>query len=225
MATTNMRRVQKPVSVTQKTYRRLERAIAQNHFVPGQVLIIGNLADELGVSRTPVREALLMLEKIGLVEMAHGRVTVSQISLGDLDDVFEFREALESFCLERLAARGEPRQLIALRAVVSPSRETDAAADAEAAAADLRFHRTLVALSGNARMLAAWDQLATQLQRFWEAGRANLDRIHDDIEECLAIVGALEAGDATTAAVLLRSHLRQTKQSLAVWQRMQRATT
>lgn len=221
---TNMRRVQKPVSVTQKTYRRLERAIAQNHLVPGQVLIIGNLADELGVSRTPVREALLMLEKVGLVEKAHGRVTVSQISLGDLDDVFEFREALESYCLERLAARGEPRQLTALRDVVAPYRSTDATANAEAAVADLRFHRTLVALSGNARMLAAWDQLATQFQRFWEAGRANLDRINDDLEECLAIVDALEAGDATAAAVLLRTHLRQTKQSLAVWQRMQRST-
>jgi GntR family transcriptional regulator, rspAB operon transcriptional repressor len=218
-----LRRVQKTTSVTQKTYRSLERAIAQNRLVPGQVLVIGDLADELGVSRTPVREALLMLEKAGLVEMAHGRVTVAELSLGYLDEVFEFREAIESFCLEKVAQRAIEPELRALRDTVAGHRGTSgvAAADAEAAAADLRFHRSIVQLAGNERLLAAWDHLATHLQRFWQDGHANLDRVSSDIDQCLAIVDAVEAGDVLAASRVLKEHLRQTKASLAVWQRVQ----
>jgi GntR family transcriptional regulator, rspAB operon transcriptional repressor len=216
-----LRRVQKTTSVTQKTYRSLERAIAQKRLVPGQVLVIGDLADELGVSRTPVREALLMLEKAGLVEMAHGRVTVAALSLGDLDEVFEFREAIESFCLEKVAQRAAGPELGALRATVAEYRGTSGVADAEAAAADLRFHRSIVQLAGNDRLLAAWDHLATHLQRFWQDGHANLDRVSSDIGQCLAIVDALEAGDLTAASRVLKEHLQQTKASLAVWQRVQ----
>jgi GntR family transcriptional regulator, rspAB operon transcriptional repressor len=215
-----LRRVHKTTSVTQKTYRSLERAIAQNRLVPGQALVIGDLAEELGVSRTPVREALLMLEKAGLVENANGRMSVAGLSQVDLDEVFEFREAIELFCLEKVAVRVDKARLAGLREALAAHHDPD---DAEAAAAaDLRFHRSLVVLAGNGRMLAAWDQTATHLQRFWQEGKANLERVKGDIEECVAILGALDRNDVGDASRLLKDHLAQTKASLSTWQREQR---
>lgn len=213
-----LRRVHKTTSVTQRTYRNLERAIAQNRLSPGQALVIADLAEELGVSRTPVREALLMLEKAGLVEVANGRMTVAGLSTVDLDEVFEFREAIELFCIDKLTERADKQRLRSLRAMLAEHVEQDGPVDAEAAAAaDLRFHRAVVALADNERLLSAWDQMATHLQRFWLEGKANLGRVKNDVAECVAIVDALEAGDAAAAASVLRDHLRQTKAALSAW--------
>jgi DNA-binding GntR family transcriptional regulator len=218
----SLRRVTKNTTVTQKAYRTLERAIAQNRLTPGQVLVIGDLADELGVSRTPVREALLMLEKAGLVETHNGRMTVSGLSLSDLDEVFEVRQAIEIFCLDKLASRPDRARLSALRRILAPHVGPVTIDPDSAAAADLEFHRKLVSFADNGRLLASWDQMATHLQRFWQDGRANLGRIQSDLAECLALVDAVETGRAEEAATLLRQHLDHTKQALAAWQRQQR---
>lgn len=218
-----LRRIHKTTSVTQKTYRSLERAISQNRLSPGQVLVIAELADELGVSRTPVREALLMLEKAGLVDSESGRIVVAGLSQDDLDEVFEVREAIELFCIDKAAEQGNRTRIEALRFHIAAHLDTEGAEGAEAAAAaDLRFHRELVSLADNQRLLGAWDQMATHLQRFWQDGEANLGRIRNDIQECMDIGEALLVGDATTAATILKSHLRHTKEALSAWQRDQR---
>ena len=214
----SLRRVRKTTSVTQRTYRSLESAITQNRLEPGQTLVIADLAEELGVSRTPVREALLMLQKAGLVEASRGRMSVAGLSTADLDEVFEFREAIELFCIEKVAERVDKKRVATLRELLATYVGASGAIDAEAAAAaDLRFHRAVVGLAGNERLLGAWDQVAIHLQRFWQDGRANLSRVQRDAEECLAIVDALEEGDAVTAGRVLREHLRHTKAALAAW--------
>jgi DNA-binding GntR family transcriptional regulator len=218
-----LRRIQKTTSVTQKTYRSLEQAIATNRLPPGQSLVIADLADELGVSRTPVREALLMLEKAGLVENQNGRLVVAGLSLDDLDEVFEFREAIERFCIDKAAEQGDHRRIRALRAGIATHLDAEGFEGVAAAAqADLRFHRDLVALANNERLLGAWDQMATHLQRFWQDGRANVSRIRGDIQECIDIAEALLAGDAPHALQVLKDHLRHTKEALSEWQRDQR---
>jgi DNA-binding GntR family transcriptional regulator len=218
-----LRRIHKTTSVTQKTYRSLERAIAQNRLTPGQALVIADLADELGVSRTPVREALLMLEKAGLVETINGRLLVAGLSQDDLDEVFEVREAIELFCIDKAAERGDLVRLQALRNGIAAHLDATANDDGEAAAqADLRFHRELVQLSDNERLLNAWDQMATHLQRFWQDGRANVSRIRGELQECIDIGDALLAGDAAAASRALKAHLRNTKAALSAWQRERR---
>lgn len=218
-----LRRIQKTTSVTQKTYRSLERAIAQNRFAPGQALVIADLAEELGVSRTPVREALLMLEKAGLVETVNGRLVVAGLSLHDLNEVFEVREAIELFCIDKAAEHADRTRLQALRdGIATHSTAVDPDRGEAAAQADLRFHRELVMLADNERLLGAWDQMATHLQRFWQDGRANIDRIRQEIQECIDISDALLAGDSVAAARALKAHLRHTKEALSVWQRERR---
>lgn len=216
-----MRKIQKSKSATQKTYRQLERAISQNDLVPGQLLVITELAANLGVSRTPVREALLMLEKAGLVEADNGRMIVAGLSLADLEEVFEFRQAIELFALDKVIEHCTDKQLQMLKVTLEPFYRIKADIDTEAAAkADLAFHRTLVMHADNRRMLASWDQMALQLQRFWQDGRNNVERVARDINECWQIAHLIEAREGGAAAVLLREHLQQAKLSLTSWRNL-----
>jgi DNA-binding GntR family transcriptional regulator len=214
------RRVHKTQSITQKTFRQIEKAIAQNRLEPGQLLVISELAEELGVSRTPVREALLILEKSGLVQVENGRMVVAGLSLSDLDEVFEFRQAIELFSIEKVVEYASEEQLQALRDILEPFKNnTGELQPKDMAATDLKFHRSLVQFTNNTRMLSAWDQMATQLQRFWDDGLANIGRVKSDIAECLAITKAVEERNGVLASELLKEHLLQTKLSLAAWQK------
>lgn len=217
-----IRKIQKNKSTTQKTYHQLERAISRNDLIPGQLLVITELAADLGVSRTPVREALLMLEKAGLVEVSNGRMIVAGLSLADLEEVFEFRQAIELFALGKVIEQCTDSQLRTFKATLEPFKDA-VDIDVEAAAqADLAFHRILVLHANNARMLASWDQMAMQLQRFWQDGRNNIERVNRDIEECLTMARFIEARDSSSAASLLREHLQQTKLSLTHWRNLQK---
>lgn len=218
-----MKSIYKTRSLTEKTYRHIERAILRRELEPGEPLVINDLAGRLGVSRTPVKEALLLLERSGLVQSHEGRMRVAKLSLGDLEEVFEVREAIELYALGKIADAGEvSTQLANLYDSLKMQRNPTGPDGARAASElDLKFHRAIVAAAGNSRLLAAWDQTATELQRFWSDGVGNLSRIAADVDECIGIVDAIRGFDAEAAAELLLVHLHQTKLALASWQRGQ----
>ena len=219
-----MRRIYKTRSVSEKTYRRLEAAILRRELEPGVPLVINELAAELGVSRTPVKEALLLLERAGLVANDDGRITVARLSLTDLEEVFEVREAVERFALTKVAKTGLGPPLEAIYDALAAHRQPVGEDEARTASElDLRFHRGLVLATGNARLLDIWDKGATELRRFWNDGFGSLSRISTDIDECLGVLDALRIGDEAGASEVLIRHLVQTKQALAAWQREQGA--
>lgn len=217
-----MRRITKPRSVTEKTLRKLREAIISSQLMPGQALVIESLAKRLGVSRTPVREAILMLEKEGLVEVAPGHgAFVSGLSLADLVDLFELRCAIERHCLW-LVSRMEDRSKLysTLRLGLEAHLKNGGPDDVgRAAEADLSFHRSLVAHTKSQILLNNWDRLASQLRRFWVDGRSDPRRIRVDIESCLAILAALEESKESRALDLLQRHLDDTKAAMMNWHR------
>lgn len=219
--------IYKTRSLTEKTYRRIERAILRHELEPGEPLVINELAGRLGVSRTPVKEALLLLERSGLVEAEEGRMHVANLSLDDLEEVFEVRASIELYAIGKIAHAGEVTRQLAnvydsLQAYRSPAGTEDAQRASEL---DLKFHRALVASAGNRRMLTIWDQMATELQRFWSDGVGNLSRIASDVDECVSIVDAIRNHDADAASALLVRHLDQTKRALMSWRDQQHART
>lgn len=215
-----MKSIYKTRSLTEKTYRRLERAILRRELEPGEPLVINELAGKLGVSRTPVKEALLLLERSGLVENEDGRMHVTNLSLGDLEEVFEVRQAIELYAIGKIAGAGEVnRHLSSLYEALLEHQKPQDPHDAQRASElDLKFHRALVASARNSRMLGIWDQSATELQRFWNDGVGNLSRIASDVHECIGIFNAIRDRDEAAAAEILVRHLDQTKRSLASWQ-------
>ena len=96
----SLTKVRKTQTVTSRVYKRLSRAILQNELLPGEHLVAEALAERFGVSRTPVREALQILEHEGLVETVGSSGTfVTGLELSDLLRIFEFREAIELHAL------------------------------------------------------------------------------------------------------------------------------
>jgi DNA-binding GntR family transcriptional regulator len=153
-------------SLVDKAYRAIKQRILDNSFPPGHQALEQEVAADLDMSRTPVREALIRLEKEGLVELVPRRgMRVVPLSPADVKDIYEVLTCLEAMAADLLARRGvEPKELEPMERAVRQMDRSLEADDLEAwAAADEEFHRTLLELCGNRRLadmaFAVWEQV------------------------------------------------------------------
>jgi DNA-binding GntR family transcriptional regulator len=177
---------------------------------------VARLAEQFGVSRTPVREALLLLERQGVVRFERNRgVRILETSAHDLQEVFTLRLLLEVPATYRACGLLTDEDLDALgHELEAMDRLADAGEEGPFMAHDTRFHEIVLAAAGNRRLTALIGQLR-DLVRFRGAstvGRSrDLRAIHG---EHLAIMAALRARDPVTAAECMRSHLLNTARLL-----------
>ena len=196
-------------SLVTKAYREIRQRILDNVYPAGHRALEQEYADELGLSRTPVREALLKLASEGLVEVMprHG-TRVLPVSPDDMREIYEMLAALEPMAAELVARKKLPAA--DLKPLVDASRDMTSALRADDldawAEADERYHRLLIALAGN-------RLLADAVQGLWDrAHRARMVTLRlrpkpvNSTAEHSAIVDAIRAGDAATAARLYRGH-------------------
>ncbi len=196
-------------SFTARAYETLRRRILDNEWQAGHLALEQEIAVELGMSRTPVREALIRLEKEGLVEVRprHG-MRVLGISARDLEEIYEILTCLESMAAELVARRGlEQSQVAALAATVTHMDEALARDDLDGwAQADEAFHRLLVEFSGNRRLRdmvgGCWDQ-AHRARMLTLRLRPKPLRSNDDHR---ATVDAIIRGDPGAAREIHRRH-------------------
>ncbi|GGK20764.1 GntR family transcriptional regulator [Deinococcus malanensis] len=188
----------------------LRQAILTGDLTPGTRLSVPELARQLQVSRSPVREAVLLLVGEGLaVEHSRRGVEVAQLSLADLLELYELRAATDSLAAALAAERMTTTDLAALRGVM----------DAQGAAAlrdprqfrtlDRRFHQIIVQTSGNARLVRHAELLSREmcLADHWRLDtEAHLKLSH---EEHRTIERALRQRDAHGAEQAMRAHLRR----------------
>ena len=143
--------------LTERAYHEIKQRIMGNIYPPGVRVLEQDLAAQLGMSRTPVREALIRLEKEGLVEIAPRRgMRVIPVAPDDMREIYEVLTCLESRAAERLAERQPSREELAplIEAVERMDQALDWG-DLEAwAEADELFHRLLLEMSGNKRLAA-----------------------------------------------------------------------
>ncbi len=196
-------------SLVESAYQTLRRRILDNQWPPGARALEQELALELGMSRTPVREALIRLSNEGLVEVVprHG-VRVLPMSAADMDEIYRIIGSLEATAAEIIAER-KPSSA-ELKPLEDASRAMDAALktdDLDAwAAADENFHRTLVELAGN-RLLAGivfnfWDRVH-RARIFTQRLRAKPTH---STREHLELVRALKRGDKQAAREVHLAH-------------------
>jgi DNA-binding GntR family transcriptional regulator len=198
----------------------LER-ILRRELQPGERLVETRIAQELGTSQAPVREALRDLELLRLVESEPFRgARVREVRDEDLLAVFPVRAALEE-----LAAREAARR--AGGSVETLERELDAMARAAARgdwrtqiAHDLEFHRCIVELAGNESLLQCWLVLRVEAATAFAVYWTYFDQM-ELVEFHRPILEAIHAGDARRAAAEARKHVRRTEQ---VVRRRTRAT-
>ena len=166
-------------------------AIGDGRLEPGALHSVAQLAEQLGVSRTPVREALLMLEREGRVRFERNKgVRVLETTAADVAEVFELRLLLEVPAAAKACGVVE---LEALRTAID---------DGE------RFHELIVVAAGNRRLAAIVAGLREAL------GGPIARDAQEAAAEHRAILAALEAGDADRAAAAMRYHLRRTAELL-----------
>ncbi len=183
-------------------YRRLRDAIVDYTFEPGEQLKDGELAEWLGVSRTPIREALLRLGASGLVVAKPGRsTTVAEIDAGKARDARDILAAMHALAARQAAGRLTEDELESMREANRRFAEAVDARDAEAAtAADDELHRIPVRASRNQAIAAVIDQYEplvkrVERRRFAEGGNLSAQS-HDRLIELLA------AGDSEEASAL-----------------------
>ncbi|MEL0626361.1 GntR family transcriptional regulator [Salinibacterium amurskyense] len=199
----------------------LRSAIVSGALEPGQVLVERKIAEQLGVSKTPVREALIVLERSGLLDVQARRISVRRLGFTDIRHIYEERVLLEPWAIMDAARSG--REFTVAGQALADARVFAAANDnAATALANRRFHRGMYANSENEFIVNSLDRLQdlTALAVagvLWE----NWPRREIEASEHEAIYAAASTGDATTAARLMEEHIgasieRVTKRELGL---------
>jgi DNA-binding GntR family transcriptional regulator len=204
-------------------YAAIRRRILDNVYPPGHRALESALADELGISRTPVREALIRLANEGLVEVVprHG-MRVLPVSPADMSEIYTVLTALESAAAEILAAR-RPTDA-ELQPLVDATRDMTRALkqdDLDAwAAADERFHQGLVELAGNRTLADAIGRLADRSHRARMFTLRLRPKPVNSTHEHMAMLERIRAGDAAGAVDVNRAHRqRATRELVAIFER------
>lgn len=192
-------------------YERIRKKILDSELAPGSQILEQELAVMLGVSRTPVREAVIRLQNEGLLEIVprHG-VRIVPIAVSDMREIYDVLISLEPRAAELLAARGaSPKELRKLEASCERMADTLARGEMEKwALADEEFHLDIVQLSNNRRLvdivLNCWDQV--HRARYFTLRLRQHPQPSKSIEEHYEIIDAIRRGDASAARRLYRRH-------------------
>jgi len=201
--------------------KELERMILAGDVPAGSKLNEAAIADRLGVSRGPVREAFRALEASGLVRLEKNRgVFVRQIPVDEADEIYELRAVLDEFVGRRLAQTATPERVRELRARVGRMEKAAARGDVDGyLAATLDFHDRLVELAGNAKLLVTYRRLVNELHLFRHATLAQGGALPASTREHREIVDRIAAGAPAAAGRALYDHV------MASRERMHRART
>ena len=207
------------MSASERVLERIGQSILTGEFAPGSRLTETDLAQRFGVSRAPLREALLRLEERQLIErVPFSGMRVAPLGPRTIDELYEIREVLEGLACRRAAEIITPEQVDQLRAILSQR----ASVLRESRGTDVRrqptihdFHKMIAAISGNRaleRLLNGeiWNYLRAQYRRF---ARSH-ERVDVGHAEHMRIVEALEARDGDLAELLMRRHVVASRREL-----------
>ncbi|MGE5558531.1 MAG: GntR family transcriptional regulator [Bacillota bacterium] len=196
-------------------FESIRDAILSGNLPPGERLMEIQLADEMGVSRTPVREALRKLELDGLVVVAPRKgAYVAGISSKDITEVFEIRGALEGLAAELAVERITEEELDQLEKILYQVASCVDSNNLEGMIdADTHFHEMLYLASRNARLSQIVHNLREQIQRFRKFSLSSPGRMREALEEHKAIVDAIAQRNANLACQLAKEHIENAESS------------
>jgi len=176
---------------------------------PGEAISEAEIALSHGLSRTPVREAILKLADEGLVDIfPQSGIFVSRIPLAALPEAIIIRKALEETTAGMAAERATASQIMNLKAILQRQREADAASDREGFhQADEAFHAAIAEIAGHPGIWRLILQVKVHVDRYRRLTLPVTGRMTQVIAEHEPILGAIEAHDAATARIAMEKHL------------------
>lgn len=212
--------------LTDQAYERLKRAILGLSLAPGEPLVETAIAQQLGVSKTPVRDALRKLEKEGLVVFyPYKGFYVAAISREDICEVYQLRGLLEGFAARVAAQSMSPEDLAALEQLL---RQAEAALERseESHCRELgrQFHKALVRAVRNKRLEAILDNLSDHEERFYNLLFGIPGRLRRSVAEHWEIFRAIEEHDGYKAEAAVHAHVNSFLRDFLADENVQRLT-
>ncbi len=199
-----------PAQLERRVYEQLRDEILSGSLSPGSQLVEARIAADVGVSKTPVREALIRLQRDGLVEIAPYRgARVIEPAEGDIREILELRMLLECHLVRELARRRPTAVLDRLEKTITEGRRALKAGNERRVRKSLtEFSDVLVQASGNRRLAKALDDLRTLLLLIGNTSLRRPGREERSLTEHERIVAAIRAGDAEGAVAATEAHIR-----------------
>ena len=206
----------KATSYTEQAREVIKHLIFNGTYEPGDKLKEAELSRTLGISRSPVRQAIQSLANDGLVRLVPQRgAFVSSFDLEEIKEIYEVREALEVTAARLAAVRADPARLDKLKGVLEETRATLERGELVAYPLDLDFHQEISSLTRNRKLAGAISEINTQLQLARLKSASKPGRAREAYEEHITIFEAIEEQAPEKAAEAMRTHLENSLQSMA----------
>lgn len=205
-----------PTALYQEVAERLRQRIFAHELTPGTWIDEQKLAEQYGISRTPLREALKVLASEGLVDLKPRRgCYVTEISRQDLDDIFPLMALLEGRCAADAANRAKPIEIRELKKIHESLENTAREGRIDAFfEANQAFHKRIQELANNRWLLSVIQDLRKVLKLSRLHSLSLEGRLQQSLDEHRAIMAAFEAGDAVKAEQLMHDHLLSGREAL-----------
>ncbi len=203
-------REHKSISIADQIFEQLERDILSGKYPRGELLTELRLSEELGVSRTPIREAIRRLEQENILEEAGRGVTVVGISKQDMLDMYEIRIRIEGLAAEWAAARIGDEELNQIRETLELQRyytEKGGSHSDQIKNLDSQFHELVYRACGSRALTDTLLSLHKKMTKFRMASVSKQSRALQSVEEHEAILAALSARDAEAAGEAMTAHV------------------
>ena len=190
-------------------FKTLRKAILRGELKPGERLMEIQLANKLGVSRTPIREAIRKLELEGLVLMIPRKgAEVAQITEKNMQDVLEVRKALEELSVQLACERITPEQVEEMKMAAEDFRKVLKSGDVtKIAEADVKFHDIIFAATNNQRLITLLNNLREQMYRFRVEYLKQKECYPQLLEEHDKLIALISGGEVEEACELMGCHI------------------
>ena len=204
-------------SLTSAVQQALERMITLGELGPGDKLNEAALAERLGVSRGPVREAFRVLEEAGLLTLKKNRgVYVRQIPLQEALEIYELRAMMEAHVGALLAESASEEQLTSLQVMIDSMEQAVQARDSALYyRLNVEFHETMVSFAGNRKLYLLYRRLTRELALFRRRNLAVQGLLTGSIQEHREVLAAIRSRNKKLAADTLRRHVQQSRERTA----------
>jgi DNA-binding GntR family transcriptional regulator len=197
-----------------QVYARLVEAIATNRLAEGTKIQEDELVMQLGVSKTPIREALRRLEAEGfIVADSYRTPEVRRLMRGDVVELYDLREYLERLAICRVAGHPDATLMDALEALQAQTEDKFSQGRTivieESVAYNQRFHSMVLEASSNVRLRRMYDLISVDVRRLAYRSIRGAGKQRTALEEHRAILEAVKEGDADLAESLITRHIRR----------------
>lgn len=200
--------------LTQAVVERIKGAIESGTLRAGSAIGQQELADQLGVSRQPIRQALPLLIAEGWIQsLPNRRLLVRELETTEIDEIFAVRRLLEPVALAASIAHATPAMLRRVNFALGEYEEADTPAELESA--DVAFHEALYSCCENSTLLRLIEQLRRSLKRVYELKPAGSALRKAAVAEHRKLAALCERGDAKAASAVLLAHLDAAQAAIA----------